>query len=107
MGQAKKPKVFDSHSRSQQGRVICNKKNRWACRLVGLGFYKCRQTGHMSRDCPRSALIFFQCNQADHKKADCPRFSGGLVVAPGAATLRITNGRQGKAEAPFLKRREF
>ncbi|XP_023767220.1 uncharacterized protein LOC111915809 [Lactuca sativa] len=39
--------------------------------------------------------------------ADCPRLSGGAVVVPAPATLRIINGCQSKAEAPAVKSRVF
>ncbi|XP_023747608.1 uncharacterized protein LOC111895775 [Lactuca sativa] len=61
----------------------------------------------MSRDCPNRALICFHCNQIGHKKADLSRLSGGPMVAPAPTTLRITNGHQGKAEAPVVKSRAF
>ena len=34
-----------------------------------------------------------------HKKPDCPILRGGAVIAPAPITLRITDGRHGKAGA--------
>ena len=47
------------------------------------------------------ALICF------HKKADCTRLSRGALVTPTPTTLRIIDGRQGKAEARVVKSRAF
>ncbi|XP_023743260.1 uncharacterized protein LOC111891437 [Lactuca sativa] len=61
--------------------------------------------GHMSKDWPRKALICFHCNHTSHKTVDCLRLSGGAVVVTAPATLRITDGRQGKTETPVVKSR--
>ena len=43
-----------------------------------------------------------------HKKANCPILeTAGPVVAPAPAMLRITNGCQGKGDAPVVKSRAF
>ena len=69
----------------------------------------------MSRDCTAtttaiaaSDLICFQCNQRGHKKSQCPSLAAaGKVSAPAPATLRITDGRQGRVETPVAKSRAF
>ncbi|KAI3505957.1 hypothetical protein L1887_28299 [Cichorium endivia] len=42
-----------------------------------------------------------------HFKAQCPRLTQGVVQNPAPTTLRITDGRQGKGEAPKTKGRAF
>ena len=72
--------------------------------------------GILSRDCTAlasviqmSELLCFHYNQRGHKKANCPQLTAASVpvkaLAP--ATLRITDGRQGKAEAPVVRSRAF
>ena len=47
-------------------------------------------------------------SQRGHKKARCPSlFLAGQVMAPAPATLTITDGRQGRAEAPAVGGRAF
>lgn len=41
--------------------------------------------------------------QVIHKKADFPSLIGGAMRTPSLATLRITDGCQGKNEAPMVK----
>ena len=38
-----------------------------------------------------------------HKKVDCPRMMSGAVRAPAPATLRISDSREGRAEAPVVR----
>ena len=47
----------------------------------------------------------FHYNQVGHKKADCPRLMGGAMSAPALVTLRITDGRKGRAEALAVRSR--
>ena len=68
----------------------------------------------MSRDCTApttitaSDLICFHCNQRGYKKSYCLSLSvAGKVVATAPATLRITEGRQGRSEALVVKSRDF
>ncbi|CAH1431388.1 unnamed protein product [Lactuca virosa] len=70
----------------------------------------------MSKDCTTttmtptstSDLICCQCNQRSHKRSQCPSLAAvGKVAAPAPATLRITDDRQGRAEAPVAKSRAF
>ncbi|XP_052624820.1 uncharacterized protein LOC128132335 [Lactuca sativa] len=114
----KKPKVSDSRSKSQQSHGRCGKCGRLhngVCKAGSSGCYKCSRTRHLSKDCMAPAiavaasdLICFQCNQRGHKKSQCPSLAAvGKVVAPAPATLRITDGRQGRAEAPVAKSRVF
>ena len=85
------------------------------CRVGGSVCFKCGLTGHISRDCIVTTtttsiydLIYFHCNQKGHKKAHCPSLAvAGLVSASAPATLWITDGRQGKADAPVVKSRDF
>lgn len=45
----------------------------------------------------------FHCNQVGHKKTDCPRLMGGSGRTPTPVTLRITNRREGRAEASSVR----
>ena len=55
-----------------------------------------------------SDQICVHCNQRGHKKAHCPSLAvAGPVSAPSPATLRIIDGRQGRADAPVAKIRAF
>lgn len=73
------------------------------------------KTGHYSRDCTAPAaviqtseLLCFHCNQRGHKKANCPQLTVSAPVKPPApATLRLTDSRQGKAEATLVRSRAF
>ena len=50
----KRPKVFDSRSRGQQGQGRCRKCGKThdaTCRVGGSGCFKYGKTGHYSRDC--------------------------------------------------------
>lgn len=76
--------------------------------------FKCGKTSHFSKDYAAtvtsqvSRLIFFHLDQRGNKKADSSSLIvGGAVVAPASVTLRITNGRQGKAEALVLRSQDF
>ncbi|XP_023770579.1 uncharacterized protein LOC111919200 [Lactuca sativa] len=76
--------------------------------------FKCDRTGHYSRDCTAttttlgSDLIYFHCIYRGNNKAQCPSLAAaGLVSAPSPATLWITDGRQGKADAHVVRRTAF
>ena len=79
--------------------------------------YKCDNTEHFIRDCiaptptfQTSELLCFHCNQRGNKKANCPQLIAATAVpvkAPDPVTLRITDGWQGKAEAPVVRSRAF
>ena len=47
-----------------------------------------------------------QCNQKGHKKSQCLSLAAvGKVLAPAPATLRITDGHQGRVETSVAKSR--
>ena len=117
-GLGKRPKVSDcrprdQHERNRYGK--CGKSHEGMCRGVGLGCFKCVQTGHISRHYTAttpitlvSDLIGFQCNQRGHNKAYCQSLVVvGPVSAPAPAKLRITDGHKGQAVAPATKNRVF
>lgn len=52
-------------------------------------------------------MICFHCNEMGHKKEDYPRLLGGVVMEPAPATLMITDGHQGKAQARMVRSRAF
>ncbi|XP_023731847.1 uncharacterized protein LOC111879616 [Lactuca sativa] len=118
-GSGKKPKI-DSRGKGQQGRGRCGKCGRLhegTCRAGSSGYFKCGRTGHVSRDCTATSttittalydMICFQCNQRSHKRSRCLSLAAvGKVTALTPATLRITDGRQCRAEAPVMKSRAF
>ncbi|XP_052622888.1 uncharacterized protein LOC111885268 [Lactuca sativa] len=118
-GLGKKPKT-DYRGKGQQGRGRCGKYGRsheGTCRAGSSGCFKCGRTGYVSRDyiaaCTTtttalSDLICFQCNQRGHKRSQFPSLAAaGKVMAPAPATLRITDGRQGRAETLVAKSRTF
>lgn len=117
-GSGKRPKVFDSRSRGQQGWGCYGKYGKMhsgACRVGGFGCFKCGRMGHISRDCTTIAtttlitdLVFFHCSQRGHKNANFLSLATStLVVAPALVTLRITNDLLGKAEAYVVRSRAF
>ncbi|KAL7608806.1 hypothetical protein Lser_V15G12358 [Lactuca serriola] len=93
----------------------CGNMHEGACKAGISGCFKCGRTGHMSRDCTAttntttiSNLVCFQYNQRGHKRAQCPGLAAaGQVAAPDPATLRITDGHQGRVEAPTARSRAF
>ncbi|XP_052622446.1 uncharacterized protein LOC128127794 [Lactuca sativa] len=115
-GSGKKPKL-DSRGKSQQGRGCydkCGRTHEGTCMAGSLGCFKCGRTSLVSRDCTTtttttiSGPICFQCNQRGHKRSDCPSLAAARQVAvPAPATLRITDGRQGRTEVPVAKSRAF
>lgn len=104
-GLGKKPKVFDSRSRGQQGRGCCDKFGKAhdeVCRVGGSGCYRCGKTSHFSKDCPTIQvydLICFDNNNRGHKKASCPSVARGAMSVPAPTMLRITDELHGKADA--------
>lgn len=69
-----------------------------------MGFYKFCRFGHVSRDCPQgTSLLCFHFNQVGHKNSDSPELVKGAVTAPAPATMRITNGREGKVDVPVVR----
>ena len=57
---------------------------------------------------PVSNLICFHSNQRGHKKAHCPSLDAARSVsAPAPATLRITDGRQGRSNVHVVKSKAF
>ena len=61
----------------------------------------------MAKHCSEGFSVCFPCNQAGHLKAGCPQLTQGSTQAPTPATLRITDGRLGKAEASRAHGRAF
>ncbi|XP_052626964.1 uncharacterized protein LOC128133531 [Lactuca sativa] len=112
IGQAKKLKTFDSFGRGQHGcgrYAKCRRSHSGFCRVTSPICYTCGQPGHVSKDRPKKCLICFNYNQTSHKKADYLRLQGGggAVAAPAPATMRITDGRPAKADAPAVKSHTF
>ena len=113
----KKPKVSDHGSRSQKSYSRFGKYEKLhngVCKAWSFCCFKCGRTGHMSRDCivatttTSSYLICFQCNRRGHKRSQCLTLASvGPAVALTPTTLRITDSRQGRAEAPVAKSRAF
>ena len=117
-GSSKRTKVSDYRPKGQHGRSRCgrcDKVHEGTRRAGGSGCFKCCRTGHISIDCttttpvtPVSDLICFQCNHKGHKKAHCLSLAtAGPMLTPAHATLRITDNRQGRADAPAVKSRAF
>ena len=99
-GTGKRPKFSYQRLRGQQRRCqysTCEKLHDGIFHSRGLGCYKCGRVGHVNRDCPQGAsLLCFHRNRVGHKKHDGPMLRGGEISAPALATLRITNGREGR-----------
>lgn len=69
--------------------------------------YMCGKEGHFAKDCPKGFCVCFIYNQTEHVKADFPFLSSRSIQTPAPATLRITDGHQGKDEAPKSQGRDF
>lgn len=109
-GLVQKPKAFDSRSRGQHGqghRGKCGKTHNEVCKVGGSCCYKYRKSSHYNRDCTAttqvSGLICFHCNHRRHKKANCPSLTAREITTPAPTTLRMTDDRLGKAEAPIVR----
>lgn len=82
--------------------------------MGGFGSFKCGKTSHHSKDYTAtttttqgSSVICFHCNKMGHKKVDYTSLIVGAVSTPATLTFRITDDRQGKAEAPVVRSRAF
>lgn len=98
--------TFDSRARGQSIRGHFGKFGKLHNRVFrsgGMGYYKYGGIGHISRDFSQgSSTIYFLCNQTGHKKVNFPRLTSGATREPTPTTLRITNGREGREEAPVV-----
>lgn len=94
-----------------QGRVCYAKWGRThegSYREKERGCFSCSQDGHFSWDFPQDSIsMFFHYNQVGHNKVDCPRLIGGVVTVRALATLRITDGHEGRAESPLVRNWAF
>ncbi|XP_052626854.1 uncharacterized protein LOC128133446 [Lactuca sativa] len=107
-----RPKGHQGRSRCGK----CGKPHEGVCRLGSSGCYKCGKTGYFGKDCTAttptfqtSDLIYFRCNQKGHIKADCLRLTiaSTPVAVPAPTTICLTDGWQGKTEAPVMRSRAF
>lgn len=73
-------------------------------REKGMGCFSCGRASQFIKDCPLgSSPVCFHCNQVGYMKVDYPTLTSGVVMAPALATLRIINGREGRAEALVVR----
>ena len=109
----KRYNLADSRSGGQRVRTFgkCNKVHEGVCRF-SLGFHKCDRESHIVRDCRQQALILsskisYYCDQVGRVKVNYPLLAVIPVQAPSPTTLRITDGRQGRAEPPRARGTAF
>ena len=117
-GSGKRPKVVDTRGKGHQGRGCygkCGRSHEGMCKVGGSGCFQCGRTGHIGRNYTATTtitlifnLICFQYNHRDHKKAHCLSLAAvGPMSASALATLRITDGRLGRVDAPAVKNMDF
>ena len=64
----------------------------------------------MAKDCPKGFAVCFHYNQTGHQKAECPQLRGpaqGASQGSAPASIRATESRPVKAEAPKARGRAF